>query len=268
MKSYIELINHILANGCPKEDRTGVGTISVFGWQMRFSLRKELPVITTKKIHLKSVVEELLWFLSGETNVKYLQEKGVTIWNEWANDKGELGPVYGKQWRSWPDPKPDNKKNSIDQIQNVCSELKLNPNSRRLIVSAWNVSQIPEMALTPCHILFQFYVSNGSLSCQVYQRSADVFLGVPFNITSYAILTYMMAHQNGLKTGELIWTGGDCHIYKNHVTQAKMQIVREPLPRPQLKFNRLPKDIFSYKSEDFNFHNYTHHPAIKAPVAV
>ncbi|OUT96913.1 MAG: thymidylate synthase [Betaproteobacteria bacterium TMED41] len=268
MKLYLDLVDHILKNGILKNDRTGVGTYSVFGWQMRFNLEKKIPVITTKKIHLKSVLEELLWFLSGNTNVRKLQKKGVSIWNEWANSDGELGPIYGKQWRSWPDPKPNMPENSIDQISDVIKQLKYNPDSRRMIVSAWNVSQIPQMALTPCHILFQFYVANSKLSCQIYQRSADVFLGVPFNITSYAILTYMMAHQTGYKTGDLIWTGGDCHLYKNHVEQAKTQLERHPFPLPELKFERHPKNIFSYEYQDFKFINYKHHPALKGSVAI
>ena len=268
LKTYLELINHVLKNGQHKQDRTGVGTISIFGWQMRFKLSNTIPVITTKKIHLKSVVEELLWFLSGSTNVKKLQKRGVSIWDEWADENGELGPIYGKQWRSWPEPKPNNPANSVDQISNLVNEIKTNPNSRRMVVSAWNVGQIPLMSLTPCHILFQFYVSEENLSCLVYQRSADIFLGVPFNITSYALLTFMLAQQCNLRTGELIWTGGDCHIYNNHLDQVKMQLSREPLPSPHLKFRRLPPDIFSYNYDDFEFQNYQYHPAIPAPVAV
>ncbi len=258
----------MLKNGTPKTDRTGVGTFSIFGWQMRFDLENKLPVITTKKIHLKSVVEELLWFLSGKTNARELQKEGVRIWDEWADKDGNLGPIYGKQWRSWPDPKPENPDNSIDQISIVLNEIKNNPNSRRLVVSAWNVAQIPKMALTPCHILFQFYISNNKLSCQVYQRSADIFLGVPFNITSYALLTYMMAQQTNYEPGELIWTGGDCHIYKNHLEQAHKQLDRNPFPSPELKFRRLPKNIFSYEFDDFLFTNYHHHPSLKGTVAV
>ena len=268
MKIYLDLVKHVLRNGIAKNDRTGVGTYSVFGWQMRFDLEKKIPVITTKKIHLKSVVEELLWFLDGKTNIRELQAKGVSIWDEWADSDGELGPIYGKQWRYWSDPKPSNPENSIDQISNVINELKINPDSRRMIISAWNVSEIPHMALTPCHILFQFYVANGKLSCQVYQRSADIFLGVPFNITSYAILTYMIAHQTGYETGELIWTGGDCHIYKNHVEQAKIQLNRDPFPSPKLKFNRRPKNVFSYNYKDFMFIDYNHHPTLKGSVAI
>jgi thymidylate synthase len=268
LKLYLDLVNHVIQNGIPKNDRTGVGTYSVFGWQMRFNLEKKIPVVTTKKIHLKSVIEELLWFLDGKTNVRELQEKGVSIWDEWADSDGELGPIYGKQWRSWSAPEANNPNNSIDQISNVIKELKINPDSRRMIVSAWNVSEIPYMALTPCHILFQFYVANDKLSCQVYQRSADIFLGVPFNITSYATLTYMMAHQTGYQPGELIWTGGDCHIYKNHIEQAKIQLDRNPLPSPQLIFKRLPKSIFSYNFDDFSFIKYEHHPALKGSVAI
>jgi thymidylate synthase len=268
LKPYLELLDYVLKKGISKGDRTGVGTFSVFGWQMRFDLEKNLPVITTKKIHLKSVLEELLWFLAGKTNVRELQEKGVSIWDEWADSDGELGPIYGKQWRSWSDPQPNNPENSIDQISNVINELRINPDSRRMIVSAWNVSQIRHMALTPCHILFQFYVANNKLSCQVYQRSADIFLGVPFNITSYAILTHMMAQQTGYQAGELIWTGGDCHIYKNHVQQVQIQLKRNPLPSPQLEFKRLPKNMFSYEFNDFVFQNYKHHPALKGAVAV
>ncbi len=268
MQSYLDLVDHVLKNGISKTDRTGIGTYSIFGWQMRFDLEKKLPVVTTKKIHIKSILEELLWFLAGNTNARKLQEKGVNIWNDWADTDGELGPIYGKQWRAWPDPKPNDPENSIDQITNVLNELKKNPNSRRMIVSAWNVSQLPDMALTPCHILFQFYVANNKLSCQVYQRSADIFLGVPFNITSYAILTYMMAQQAGYQTGELIWSGGDCHIYKNHIEQAKIQLQINPYPYPQLEFTRLPESIFSYEFKDFNFINYSHHPALKGTVAI
>ena len=268
MKIYLDLVNHVLQNGIFKNDRTGVGTYSVFGWQMRFNLENKIPVVTTKKIHLKSVVEELLWFLDGGTNIRELQEKGVSIWDEWADSDGELGPIYGKQWRRWPNSQANNPENSIDQISNVINELRSNPDSRRMIVSAWNVSEIPQMALTPCHVLFQFYVANGKLSCQVYQRSADIFLGVPFNITSYAVLTYMIAHQTGFKAGELIWTGGDCHIYKNHIDQVKIQLDRDPFPWPELEFKRTPKNIFSYNYEDFAFINYNHHPALKASVAI
>lgn len=264
MRAYLDLLAHILNNGIQKQDRTGVGTISVFGYQMRFDLEDGFPVLTTKKIHLKSVIYELLWFLRGDTNVRYLQEHGVRIWNEWADENGDLGPVYGAQWRSWRG--ADGK--TIDQIAHVVHEIQNNPNSRRMIVSAWNVAELEKMALPPCHCLFQFYVANGRLSCQLYQRSADVFLGVPFNIASYSLLTMMMAQVSGLRVGEFVHTFGDVHLYLNHVEQAKLQLSREPFPLPQMKINPKIKDIFSFKYEDFELLNYRSHPHIPAEVAV
>lgn len=264
MRAYLDLLAHILNNGIQKQDRTGVGTISVFGYQMRFDLEDGFPVLTTKKIHLKSVIYELLWFLRGDTNVRYLQEHGVRIWNEWADENGDLGPVYGAQWRSWRG--ADGK--TIDQIAHVVHEIQNNPNSRRMIVSAWNVAELEKMALPPCHCLFQFYVANGRLSCQLYQRSADVFLGVPFNIASYSLLTMMMAQVSGLRVGEFVHTFGDVHLYLNHVEQAKLQLSREPFPLPQMKINPEIKDIFSFKYEDFELLNYLSHPHIPAEVAV
>lgn len=264
MRAYLDLLAHILNNGIQKQDRTGVGTISVFGYQMRFDLEDGFPVLTTKKIHLKSVIYELLWFLRGDTNVRYLQEHGVRIWNEWADENGDLGPVYGAQWRSWRG--ADGK--TIDQIAHVVHEIQNNPNSRRMIVSAWNVAELEKMALPPCHCLFQFYVANGRLSCQLYQRSADVFLGVPFNIASYSLLTMMMAQVSGLRVGEFVHTFGDVHLYLNHVEQAKLQLSREPFPLPQMKINPEIKDIFSFKYEDFELLNYRSHPHIPAEVAV
>jgi thymidylate synthase len=257
-------MRQIRQNGARKEDRTGTGTLSVFGPQLRFALREGFPLVTTKKIHLRSVVYELLWFLRGETNVAWLREHGVTIWDEWADEHGELGPVYGKQWRSWL--APDGR--TIDQITQAVEQLRRNPDSRRIMVSAWNVGELDRMKLMPCHALFQFYVAEGRLSCQLYQRSADVFLGVPFNIASYALLTHMMAQQCDLEPGELIWTGGDTHLYLNHLTQADVQLARTPLPLPQLVLRRRPGSIFEYDYEDFEFVNYQHHAAIKAPVAV
>jgi len=245
-------------------DRTGTGISSIFGYQMRFDLNQGFPLVTTKKLHLKSIVHELLWFLSGETNVAYLQENGVRIWNEWADEQGELGPVYGKQWRRWE--AQDGR--VIDQIQNVVDEIKSNPHSRRLIVNAWNVGELDEMALPPCHMLFQFFVADGRLSCQLYQRSADAFLGVPFNIASYSLLTHMVAQQCDLKVGEFVWTGGDCHIYDNHHEQVETQLSRKPLPLPQLEIQRKPVSLFEYQFDDFVFNNYQHHEAIKAAVAV
>jgi thymidylate synthase len=251
-------------HGTRKADRTGTGTLSVFGHQMRFDLREGFPLVTTKKIHLKSVVHELLWFLRGETNTAYLRERGVTIWDEWADANGELGPVYGKQWRSWPTPDGG----SIDQISEVLKQLRTQPDSRRIIVSAWNVGELSQMALMPCHAFFQFYVADGRLSCQLYQRSADIFLGVPFNIASYALLTHMIAEQCDLGVGDFVWTGGDCHLYLNHLEQADLQLSREPHPLPKLVIKRRPASLFDYVFDDFEFANYQHHPAIKAPVAV
>lgn len=264
MQTYLNFLSHILDNGVFKEDRTGTGTLAVFGHQMRFNIADSFPLLTTKKLHVRSIVHELLWFLSGDTNIKYLQENNVSIWNEWADKDGNLGPVYGKQWRSWES--RDGK--VIDQISDVIQQIKTNPDSRRLIVNAWNVGDLDKMALAPCHLLFQFFVANGKLSCQLYQRSADVFLGVPFNIASYALLTYMIAEQCDLKVGEFIWTGGDCHLYVNHLEQAKLQLSRAPLAPPQLKILSKPNSIFDYKFTDFEFINYNTHPAIKAPVAV
>jgi thymidylate synthase len=264
MHAYLKLLKKILTDGAIKTDRTGTGTYSVFGYQMRFDLQQGFPLVTTKKVHLKSIIYELLWFLRGDTNIRYLQEHGVSIWNEWADTEGNLGPVYGKQWRSWT--KPDG--TTVDQLQKLLNEIQQNPDSRRLIVNAWNVGELDEMALTPCHCLFQFYVANKKLSCQLYQRSADAFLGVPFNIASYALLTHMIAQQTNLEVGEFIWTGGDCHLYKNHVEQAKEQLTREPFTLPTLRFARKPDSLFDYQYEDFIIENYQHHPAIKAPIAV
>jgi thymidylate synthase len=264
MKQYLDLMRQIRQHGARKEDRTGTGTLSVFGPQLRFDLREGFPLVTTKKIHLRSVVYELLWFLRGETNVAWLREHGVSIWDEWADENGELGPVYGKQWRSWL--APDGR--TIDQITQALEQLRRNPDSRRIIVSAWNVGELDRMKLMPCHAMFQFYVAGGRLSCQLYQRSADVFLGVPFNIASYALLTHMMAQQCDLEPGEFIWTGGDTHLYLNHLAQADQQLARTPLPLPQVVIRRRPGSIFEYDYEDFEFVNYQHHAAIKAPVAV
>ena len=268
MRQYHELMQHVLEHGAEKSDRTGTGTRSVFGWQMRFKLEEGFPLITTKKLHTKSIIHELLWFLRGETNVKSLQAAGVSIWDEWADAQGELGPIYGRQWRSWPAPSAADPGRTIDQIQNLMQELKTNPNSRRLIVNAWNVSQLDQMALAPCHTMFQFYVAKGKLSCQLYQRSADIFLGVPFNIASYALLTHLVADQSGFEPGDFIWTGGDCHLYNNHIEQAKEQLSRSAFPLPRLKLNRRAQNIFSYSFEDVVIEGYTHHPAIKAEVAV
>ena len=264
MKQYLDLLQHILSNGAEKKDRTGVGTISTFGYQMRFDLAKGFPLLTTKKLHLKSIIYELLWFLKGDTNIKFLTQNGVNIWNEWANESGELGPVYGKQWRSW------SKKNgtSIDQIADVVEMIKSNPDSRRLIVSAWNPAEINQMALPPCHCLFQFYAANGKLSCQLYQRSADVFLGVPFNVASYALLTLMIAQVTNSEPGEFIHTFGDVHIYSNHLDQVKLQLTRAPRLLPQMQIQSNGKNIFEFNYEDFNLIGYDPHPAIKAPVAV
>ncbi len=264
MKTYLQLLEHILQQGTKKTDRTGTGTLSVFGYQMRFDLRQGFPLVTTKKLHTRSIVHELLWFLNGDTNIKYLNDHGVTIWDEWADSHGDLGPVYGKQWRSWPT--ADGR--HIDQLSDIMEQIKKNPDSRRLIVSAWNVGELDAMALMPCHALFQFYVANNTLSCQLYQRSADVFLGVPFNIASYALLTHMVAQQCGLEAGEFIWTGGDCHLYLNHLEQARTQMEREPLPLATLAIKRKPASLFDYAYEDFEFTNYQSHPAIKAPIAV
>ena len=264
MQQYLDLLQYILDNGVEKSDRTGTGTKSCFGYQMRFDLQKGFPLVTTKKLHLKSIIYELLWFLNGETNIAYLKEHGVSIWNEWADENGELGPVYGKQWRSWQG--ADGK--VIDQITDLIRQIKTNPDSRRLIVSAWNVSDLPKMALMPCHVLFQFYVADGKLSCQLYQRSADVFLGVPFNIASYALLTMMIAQVCGLEPGEFIHSFGDVHIYNNHLEQVKLQLSRKPYPFPTMKLNPSIKNIFEFKFEDFVLENYQSHPAIKAPVAV
>jgi thymidylate synthase len=251
-------------HGAVKADRTGTGTRSLFGRQMRFDLKQGFPAVTTKKLHFRSIIHELLWFLKGETNVKYLRDNGVTIWDEWADEKGELGPVYGYQWRSWPAPDGDH----IDQISRVLQELRQNPDSRRLIVSAWNVADLPRMALQPCHAFFQFYVAEGRLSCQLYQRSADIFLGVPFNIASYALLVHMVAQQTELEVGEFVWTGGDCHLYSNHMQQVDEQLRREPYPLPRLALKRRPASLFDYRFEDFEILGYQSHPAIKAPVAV
>lgn len=264
MNQYETFMRHVYEHGTSKTDRTGTGTRSVFGYQMRFDLSEGFPMVTTKKLHTRSIFVELLWFLRGDSNVRWLQERGVTIWDEWAREDGELGPVYGVQWRSWPT--PDGK--HIDQISQVVNEIKRNPDSRRLIVSAWNVAEIQNMALPPCHAFFQFYVANGKLSCQLYQRSADIFLGVPFNIASYALLTHMVAQQCGLDVGEFIWTGGDCHIYSNHFEQVELQLSREPFPYPTLKITRKPDSLFDYQYEDFVIENYQFHPHIKAPVAV
>jgi thymidylate synthase len=264
MQQYHDLIYHILTSGVRKADRTGTGTISVFGYQMRFDLARGFPLITTKKVHIKSIIHELLWFLQGSTNIAYLKENGVSIWDEWADENGELGPIYGKQWRSWQ----THDGRTIDQIKQLINQIKHNPNSRRLIVSAWNVADIEQMALPPCHVLFQFYVADGKLSCQLYQRSADVFLGVPFNIASYALLTMMIAQVCDLQPGEFIHTFGDAHIYLNHLEQVYLQLSREPRPLPTMRLNPTIKDIFAFKYEDFQLLNYNPHPAIKAPVAV
>ena len=264
MKQYLELMRRTLESGASKEDRTGVGTISIFGAQMRFDLSQGFPLVTTKKLHLKSIIYELLWFLRGETNIKYLTDHGVTIWNEWADENGDLGPVYGAQWRSWRAVDGG----AIDQISELIAQIKSNPNSRRLIVSAWNVGELDRMRLQPCHALFQFYVVDGKLSCQLYQRSADIFLGVPFNIASYALLTHMIAEQCDLKVGDFIWTGGDCHVYLNHLAQARLQLSRQPYPSPKLVIKGKPESIFAYRFEDFEIVNYQAHPAISAPVAI
>lgn len=264
MKQYHDLLQDILENGVKKEDRTGTGTISVFGRQLRFDLSKGFPLVTTKRLHLKSIIYELLWFLNGETNIEYLNKNGVTIWDEWADENGELGPIYGSQWRNWI----DRDGNSIDQIKMIIDQIKNNPDSRRIIVSAWNVGDLSKMALPPCHAFFQFYVANGTLSCQLYQRSCDSFLGLPFNLASYALLIHMVAQQCELEVGDFVWTGGDVHLYLNHLEQAKLQLTREPYPLPTLKIRRKPASIFDYQFEDFEILNYQYHPGIKAPIAV
>ncbi|OWS69265.1 thymidylate synthase [Polynucleobacter aenigmaticus] len=264
MRQYHNLMKEVLAKGVLKADRTGTGTISIFGHQMRFNLAEGFPMVTTKKLHLKSIILELLWFLKGSTDNNWLKERGVSIWNEWAAPDGDLGPIYGYQWRSWPAPNGEH----IDQIAEVVETLKKNPDSRRIIVSAWNVADIPRMALAPCHAFFQFYVADGKLSCQLYQRSADIFLGVPFNIASYALLTHMMAQQCNLEVGDFVWTGGDCHLYSNHLEQVDLQLSRDWYSLPQLKILRKPDSIFDYEFEDFEITGYESHPAIKAPVAV
>ena len=264
MRQYLDLVKTIRDTGVRKDDRTGTGTLSLFGYQMRFDLDAGFPVLTTKRLHLKSIIYELLWFLRGDTNVRYLHEHDVTIWDEWANENGDLGPVYGAQWRAWPTADGGH----VDQIQRALDLIRTNPDSRRIIVSAWNVGELAEMALQPCHALFQFYVANGRLSCQLYQRSADVFLGVPFNIASYALLLHMMAQQTDLRPGELIWTGGDCHLYLNHLEQAQQLLGREPLPLPRLSIQRRPESLFDYEYEDFELLDYRAHAPIKAPIAV
>ena len=264
MSQYHDLMKEVLAKGVQKSDRTGTGTVSVFGHQMRFNLADGFPMVTTKKLHLKSIIYELLWFLKGSTNNNWLKERGVSIWNEWAAPDGDLGPIYGYQWRSWPAPNGEH----IDQISEVVETIKKNPDSRRIIVSAWNVADIPRMALAPCHAFFQFYVADGKLSCQLYQRSADIFLGAPFNIASYALLTHMMAQQCNLEVGDFIWTGGDCHLYSNHLEQVELQLSRDFFPLPKLNILRKPDSIFDYEFEDFEIVGYESHPHIKAPVAI
>jgi thymidylate synthase len=264
MRQYLDFMRHVKEHGALKTDRTGTGTLSVFGYQMRFDLAAGFPLVTTKKVHLKSIIHELIWFLQGSTNIAYLKENGVSIWDEWADANGELGPIYGHQWRNWPTPSGAH----IDQISQVLEQIKTTPDSRRMIVSAWNVADIPQMKLPPCHAFFQFYVADGKLSCQLYQRSADIFLGVPFNIASYALLTHMMAQQAGLDVGDFVWTGGDCHLYSNHLDQADLQLSREPFPLPKLVIKRKPESLFDYHFEDFEVVDYQSHPGIKAPVAV
>jgi thymidylate synthase len=264
MRQYLDFLRHIKEQGARKDDRTGTGTLSVFGYQMRFALADGFPLVTTKKLHLRSIIYELLWFLAGGTNVRYLQEHGVSIWDEWADEQGNLGPVYGKQWRSWPTAEGRH----IDQLAQVVEQLKSNPNSRRILVSAWNVGELDRMALLPCHVLFQFYVADNRLSCQMYQRSADALLGVPFNIASYALLTHMLAQQCDLQIGEFIWTGGDCHLYLNHLEQADLQLARAPYPLPRLNIRRRPPSLFDYAFEDFEILGYQSHSAIKAPIAI
>ena len=264
MRQYLDLMRHVLEHGTQKTDRTGTGTLSVFGHQMRFDLSEGFPLLTTKKLHLRSIIHELLWFLNGETNTKYLKDNGVSIWDEWADENGELGPIYGYQWRHWPTPDGG----QVDQITQVLKQLKETPDSRRMIVSAWNVGEIPRMKLPPCHAFFQFYVADGKLSCQMYQRSADIFLGVPFNIASYALLTHMFAQQTGYDVGDFVWTGGDCHLYSNHLDQVKEQLSRSTFPLPRLHIKRKPESIFDYRFEDFEIVGYQSHPHIKAPVAI
>jgi thymidylate synthase len=264
MQQYLDLMRHVKEHGTLKTDRTGTGTLSVFGHQMRFNLQDGFPLVTTKKLHLRSIIHELIWFLAGSTNIGYLKENGVSIWDDWADADGELGPIYGYQWRSWPAPNGGH----IDQISQVLDQIRTTPDSRRMMVSAWNVADIPNMKLPPCHALFQFYVADGKLSCQLYQRSADIFLGVPFNIASYALLTHMMAQQAGLDVGDFIWTGGDCHLYSNHMEQVETQLARDTKPLPQLSIKRTPDSLFDYRFEDFEIAGYDPHPGIKAPVAV
>ncbi len=264
MQQYLDMMRLVRDTGARKDDRTGTGTLSVFGHQMRFDLAKGFPLVTTKKLHLRSIIHELLWFLSGDSNIRYLKDNGVSIWDEWADEDGDLGPIYGVQWRSWPTPDGG----SIDQVAQVMQQLRENPDSRRILLSAWNVAEIDNMALPPCHCLFQFYVADGKLSCQLYQRSCDIFLGVPFNIASYALLTHMLAQQADLGVGDFVWTGGDCHLYLNHLEQADEQLAREPLPLPTLAIRRRPPSIFDYRYEDFEILNYESHPHIKAAVAV
>ncbi|MGI9234466.1 MAG: thymidylate synthase [Woeseiaceae bacterium] len=264
MRQYLDMMQLVRDTGSRKEDRTGTGTLSIFGHQMRFDLSKGFPLVTTKKLHLRSIIHELLWFLSGDSNIRYLKDNGVSIWDDWADENGDLGPVYGVQWRNWPTPNGG----SIDQIAEIMRQLREDPDSRRIMLSAWNVGEIDNMALPPCHCLFQFYVADGKLSCQLYQRSCDIFLGVPFNIASYALLTHMLAQQADLGVGEFIWTGGDCHLYQNHLKQADEQLTREPLPLPRLAIRRRPETIFDYRFEDFEILNYESHPHIKAAVAV
>ena len=264
MRQYLDFMRHVREHGDAKSDRTGTGTLSVFGYQMRFDLGAGFPLLTTKKVHTKSIIHELLWFLAGDTNVRYLREHGVTIWDEWADANGNLGPIYGYQWRSWP--APDGR--HIDQLSDIVTQIRKNPDSRRLIVSAWNVGDIPRMKLPPCHAFFQFYVAGGKLSCQLYQRSADIFLGVPFNIASYALLTHLIAQQTDLGVGDFVWTGGDCHLYLNHLDQVETQLARAPLPLPKLVIKRKPASLYEYRYEDFEIDGYVPYPAIKAPVAV
>ena len=264
MRQYLDLMSHVLEQGDHKTDRTGTGTLSVFGWQMRFRLQDGFPLLTTKKLHTRSIIHELLWFLQGDTNIRYLKENGVSIWDEWADENGDLGPVYGKQWRRWET--ADGR--SVDQITRLVEGIRRNPDSRRHLVTAWNPGEVDNMALPPCHALFQFYVANGRLSCQLYQRSADIFLGVPFNIASYALLTHMIAQACDLAPGDFVWTGGDCHLYLNHLEQAREQLSREPRPLPQLRINPAVKDVFAFRFEDFTLEGYDPHPHIKAPVAV
>ena len=264
MQQYLDLMRHVRDTGARKDDRTGTGTLSVFGYQMRFDLTRGFPMVTTKKLHTRSIIHELLWFLNGDTNIGYLNDNKVSIWDEWADENGDLGPVYGAQWRSWPTPDGG----TVDQLTQVLETLRTNPDSRRIIVSAWNVAELDKMALMPCHALFQFYVADGKLSCQLYQRSADIFLGVPFNIASYALLTHMVAQQTGLGVGDFIWTGGDCHLYLNHLDQVEEQLAREPLPLPRLAIQRHPESITGYRFEDFEIVGYEFHPHIAAPVAV